>query len=102
MIKKYENFINETFDFDDDDFDWDEEMDKKIITDNEIWDCILIGFNDYKNDTITKLHYKKNSKNGTLAQYGYEFGIMMAREGFKLHKSEKSEYIEDIRFDSGV
>jgi len=77
----------------------------------DLIDCINLGYNEFKlEDTNEEKYgtpdyienfnpYTERPISGDEAQYADEFGMMMAREGFKLVEKEYDEYLEQILSD---
>ena len=82
-------------------------MDRK-----DLIDCILNGFNEMTLESANEDKYgtpeyienfsavKELPIDGDVAQYAWEFGIMMAREGFKLDSNDYDEYLQSVLEDS--
>ena len=73
---------------------------------NEVIECIIIGcdeqIEDMKNEDNKDYNptYKSLPIDGDVAQYAYEFGIMLAREGMKFSLKEVDDYLDQILYDS--
>lgn len=61
----------------------------------DIIDCIILGY-EGKDPEELPLDIIHNDE----AQYAYEFGSMMEREGMEINDDDMDEYIKDILFDS--
>ncbi|CAG7580558.1 MAG: hypothetical protein SLAVMIC_00475 [uncultured marine phage] len=72
----------------------------------ELIECIQIGFDEMTQEIKHEddLNYDPDPIElpieGEEAQYAWEFGMMMAREGLKIEKSEMDNYLKDILLDS--
>lgn len=67
----------------------------------ELIKCILIGFYE---GTMERLNYEEVVSElpikGIEAQYSWEFGLMMGREGMEIEEDCIDEYLEQILYDS--
>lgn len=74
---------------------------------DEIIECIRIGYEEAVADRINEDNpdyvpeINKLPDSSDLAQYAWEYGIMMGREGFELLAEEMDEYILDVLESSG-
>jgi hypothetical protein len=74
---------------------------------DEIIECIRIGYEEAVADRINQDNpdyvpeINELPDSSDLAQYAWEYGIMMGREGFDLLDEEMDEYILDVLESSG-